>query len=248
MSGSVIDQSWFGAVAPTPLPLILIAVALSLVPVALICTTSFLKLSIVFGILRNALGAQQIPSSALISALCLVLTIHIMRPVISEMVKSSSEPNSREIASETTTKPPREQPKEANRFTTTELIALGKRILPPIETFLRKHSRLKERIFFAQGQHSAPNDGPSTQNEIVGENFLTLLPAFILSEMQGAFLIGLFVFLPFLVIDLVVATILVAMGMNMVSPMTISLPLKIAVFVASDAWFLLCRSLVLHYK
>jgi type III secretion protein R len=110
--------------------------------------------------------------------------------------------------------------------------------MKPLEEFLKKFSFPREREFFTK----RPDGSQRT------ESVFTLIPAFLLSELSRAFSIGVMVFLPFLVIDLVVTNLLIALGMTMTNPMTITFPVKLLLFVASDGWFLLCRSLILSYR
>ena len=134
----------------------------------------------------------------------------------------------------------------------------------PLYNFLEKNSSLKERTFFAKMRHQGPKQGdieqkiseppckPTQDGEamsctIEGEDFSTLIPAFLITELKEAFALGFLIFLPFLVIDLIVAQILLSLGMMMVSPVTIAMPFKLLLFVACDGWFLFCKNLVLGY-
>lgn len=205
---------------------------LAVLPFIILSVTSFIKLSVVFGILRNAIGAQQVPSSAITSLLAFVLTLHVMAPVGVE-IKSAWEEGT--VSREK--KPEIPAVKDLGTLQVADLLPLGdklKRVGAPLLRFLEKHSRQKERTFFS--------------GLAEGESFFTLLPAFIISELTEAFAIGFAVFLPFLILDLVVANILVGLGMVMVTPAVVSLPFKIILFVLVDGWFLLCRGLVLGYQ
>ena len=229
-----------GASSPV-IGFILIA-SVSLLPFLVLTVTSYLKLSVVFGILRSALGAGNIPSATLTSIMSLILSLHIMVPVFSDLDFS-------EIYK-----------LDSNSKLEPELQRLEKSfhaVKIPLEKFLAKHSRLKERKFFL-----SISDDQKTQIDLSqldenkceedaclyqGEGLSSLVPSFILSELREAFAIGFLLFLPFLIIDLVVANLLVGMGMMMVSPISISLPFKIFMFVACDGWFLLSKSLMLSY-
>ncbi len=260
-----------------PIGLTLLLVLLGVVPTLVLGLTSYLKFSVVFNILKNALGAGQLPSSALITLLSLVLTLFVMAPVAKETsgdVKKYF--SSRKAGS-------------ASSLSVAEISELLVYGAGPLTTFLRRHSNVRERKFFAQiylqqiniqskdvssrehvgenflaavqeslhGRGSAPG-GSARENllaaanisappVIPGETFFSLVPSFVISELHDAFAIGFTIYLPFLVIDLVVANLLVGLGMMMVSPPTVSLPLKIILFVACDGWFLLCRGLLLGY-
>ena len=246
--------------AENPLYYALIMMGMALLPFALLSFTSFIKISVVLSILRNALGAGQLPSASISSLIALVLSIHVMTPLVQELVL------------EIQAKPEALAKLSADIRQVKVLYEAG---VNPLLSFLRKHSRKEERNFFAKLsviQNNFKNgskgdidrrlilkelylkqpcrqlDGGKNQEcAIPGENILTLIPAFVLSELREAFAIGFTIFLPFLVIDLVVANLLVGLGMMMVSPVSISLPFKILLFVACDGWYLLCRSLVLGY-
>ena len=228
--GATLTSTSF-ALESSPLPLLLIVGMLALVPFLMLGATSYLKLSIVFGILRNAIGAQQIPSAALTSLLALALTLRIMAPVGSEIGRELQP-----ILSIASTSP---------RIPVPKLLEVLSRSQRPLTNFLVRHSRMRERLFFAGIESPASN---FSETELLpGESVLSLIPAFMLSELQAAFAIGVVLFLPFIVIDLVVANLLVGLGLNMVSPAAFSLPLKLLLFAGCDAWFLLSRSLVLSY-
>lgn len=197
---------------------------LAVLPFLILSVTSFMKLSVVFGILRNAIGAQQVPSSAITSLLAFVLTLHVMAPVGGEMKSAWQEGQGLAV-------------RDLGELQLSDLQRMGEKLkvaTAPLLKFLEKHSRQKERAFFSQLAE--------------GESFFTLLPAFIISELTEAFAIGFAIFLPFLILDLVVANILVGLGMVMVTPAVVSLPFKIILFVLVDGWFLLCRGLVLGYQ
>ena len=211
---------------------------ISMLPFIVLAFTSFIKLSVVFGILKSALGAGNIPSSSVIALLSLMLSLHIMAPTFANLSLEqgllAKENGKLDLESETES-----------------IMELVHSVKDPLSEFLRNHSRLKEREFFLEYSGvplSASCEEGSSDCELKGESLFTLIPAFVLSELREAFAIGFLVFLPFLIVDLVVANILVGMGMMMVSPAAISLPFKILLFVVCDGWFLLSRSLVLGYS
>lgn len=283
-----------------PIFLILLLFGFALVPFVLLSFTSFLKLSVVFHILRNALGGGQIPSGVLVSLLSFVLTMQIMAPVAREaaekvqamLVKQDSEnkgkSQKRKKGVRALLLPLKRGSGQVQQFF--DLMGTG---IVPFGNFLCKHSRPKERLFFAHLQSLPQHDehdqrakgqslkglqefpslieervekqvttAQSSQAEdsnhsplnskhectLEGENIFSLLPAFVLSELQQAFAIGFTIFLPFLVIDLVVSNLLIGLGMTMMNPITFSFPLKLVLFVLCDGWFLLCRGLVLGYQ
>ena len=211
-------QSWAG--------LFLLAGA----PTILIGCTSFLKLSVVFGIFKNALGAQGVPSSIATGLLAFALTCHIMTPAARESLTALQ----REIAG---------SPKRVSAAEqVTQLLKLWTVGSAPLRRFMEQHAGERERRFFA-----FPQGGVALADSLAGESFFSLLPAFLITELTRGFALGVSIFLPFLVVDLLVANVLVALGMSMVSPISIALPLKLALFVICDGWFHLSRSLVLSY-
>ncbi|MCB0325687.1 MAG: EscR/YscR/HrcR family type III secretion system export apparatus protein [Bdellovibrionales bacterium] len=238
-------EALFGDSA-NPLHLLAAMAALSLLPFLMLAFTSFVKLSVVFSILRNALGAGQVPSGAVSTLLSLTLSIHIMAPVL-ESARGAYE----------NAPPPK---RGANEFEASELFRKLPLVAVPFLDFLRRHTRLEERAFFAELRRNRNSTG---RQETVSrtcetgltieqcleteETVLTLVPAFVISELRVAFAFGFLLFLPFLIIDLIVANILMGLGMVMVNPVSISLPFKLLLFVACDGWMLLCRSLVLSY-
>ena len=234
------------ALGDVPLSGVVGIVLLSLLPLALLSVTSFLKLSVVLSILRNALGAQGVPSAALSALLSLLLTIHIMRPVAVEMAARIAH-MAPEQQVETTNRPRRER---IRLETVRDLLIVLDAAAEPLADFLRRHSGLRQRRYFIDPQRSSPiaTIGTAASTEaLAGESFYSLIPAFVFSELAAACALGVRIFLPFMVIDLVVASVLVGMGMGMVSPVTVALPLKLLLFVSVDGWFLLAEGLVRSY-
>jgi len=223
-----------------PVVLVIVLGALSLAPFVVIMLTSFVKISVVLSILRNALGTQQVPPNQVITGLAFVLTIFIMVPVTRQMYQAAGTiGNTRDIFSEASVK---------------SLFEATKQGKEPLRKFLAKHSHDKDRILFMEmaarlevqaGHESQPQATVSPQ--ISKEDFQVVIPAFVTSELKEAFQIGFLVFVPFIIIDMVVANVLLAMGMHMLSPSVISLPFKLLLFVLVDGWFLVVRGLVLSY-
>ncbi|AIY66923.1 MULTISPECIES: type III secretion system export apparatus subunit SctR [Pseudoalteromonas] len=200
--------------------------ALALVPFLAVMATSFIKIVIVFSLLRNALGVQQTPPNMALYGVAMVLTLYVMAPVGFE-VKEYMDNNPEVVES-------------PERFG--ELIDNG---LKPYLQFLHKNTTETERDFFINKAHELwPEKHAKTLNE---NSLLVLMPAFTVTQITEAFKIGFLIYLPFLVIDLIVSNILLAMGMMMVSPMTISLPFKLLVFVLLDGWTRLTHGLIAGY-
>ena len=209
----------------SPFYLMIPLALMALIPFLAVMGTSFLKLVVVFSILRNATGLQQIPPNIAMNALAIILTLYIMAPVGYEMYE-------------------RIQPEQLN-YEDMSWIETVKEGIQPYRDFLKANTTADERNFFLK---SARLLWPSRyQKELSGDDLIILLPSFCISELTKAFQIGFLLYLPFIIIDLIVSNILLAMGMMMVSPMTISLPFKLLLFVLLEGWTRLIHSLVLSY-
>lgn len=199
------------------LQILLMLTVLSLAPAILILMTSFTRIVVVFSFLRQALGTQQTPSNQIIAGLALFLTFFIMMPVWQEVNANALQPYLNETISQET--------------------AL-KEALAPIRQFMFKQTREKDLALFVQ--MSKMNKPKSPQDIPIS----ALIPAFVISELKTAFIIGFVLFVPFLVIDMVVASVLLSMGMMMLPPILISLPFKLMLFVLVDGWHLIVGSMV----
>ncbi len=210
-----------GSLTATSLQLILVITLLSLAPGLAIMVTCFPFIVTVLAILRQGLGLQQSPPNMLIVSLALFLTYFVMEPVFQEAYSAGIEPLMN------------------NTLATSEAIEAG---LQPFRIFMA--GRVDPDTFAAIADLR-----PDTVGATVGEDaaYSVLVPSFMLSEIARAFQVGFLVFLPFLIIDLVVAAILMSMGMMMVPPAIVSLPFKLAFFVVADGWSLLAGSLVRSY-
>ncbi|MGY0215959.1 type III secretion system export apparatus subunit SctR [Endozoicomonadaceae bacterium StTr2] len=209
----------------SPFYLMLPLAALSLVPFIAIMGTSYLKLVVVFNILRNATGLQQVPPNMALNALAIILTLYIMAPIGFDAYEDLKD---REFS-----------------FNDMSWVEAFDDASVPYRQFLIKHTSAAQRNFFLK---SARTLWPKKyQGELTGDSMLILLPAFCITELTRAFQIGFLLYLPFIVIDLIISNILLAMGMMMVSPMTISLPFKLLLFVLLNGWTRLIHSLVLSY-
>ena len=199
---------------------------LSLAPFMAIMVTSFTKISIVLSLIRNALGVQQVPSNMVINGLAIILSFYIMTPVGFQMLE-------------------RAQGVDLSEKNVASLIELGNAVKEPMKEFLIKHSKQKERLFFIRTAHAIWPEKLATTLE--DDDLMVLVPAFTVTELTAAFQIGFLLYLPFIAIDLVVSNVLLAMGMMMVSPMTISLPFKLLLFVLVDGWSKLIHGLIMTY-
>ncbi|MBL6080031.1 type III secretion system export apparatus subunit SctR [Belnapia sp. T18] len=211
---------------PNPVSLIVLLGALALVPFVAILTTTYLKLVVVMGLVRNALGVQNVPPNMALNGIAIVLTLYIMAPVGHQAYDAV-----------------RDRPVAMSDLQA--LAGLASDAAEPFRAFLDRNTKPADRIFFVNtAQRLWP---PELAVGVTDRDFLVLVPAFTTAELTAAFRIGFLLFLPFIVVDLVVSNILLAMGMNMVSPMTISLPFKLFLFVVVNGWEALIQGLVLSY-
>ncbi|MET0064926.1 MAG: flagellar type III secretion system pore protein FliP [Candidatus Thiodiazotropha sp.] len=218
---SVTTDGQGGQTYTLTIQVLLFMTALTLLPGALMMMTSFARIIIVLAILRQALGTQNTPSNQILIGLALFLTLYIMMPVLSEV---------NEVAV---------QPYLAGDIETVEALQLA---AEPVKSFMLAQTREDDLALFARigdfGEFNEPGDVP----------FSLLLPSFATSELKTGFQIGFLLFIPFLIIDLVVASILMSMGMMMLSPMIISLPFKIMLFVLIDGWALVFGTLASSFQ
>ncbi|MBR4894471.1 MAG: type III secretion system export apparatus subunit SctR [Kiritimatiellae bacterium] len=204
---------------------------LSLVALLAMVATSFLKLVVVMGLIRNALGVQSIPPNMVLNALAVILSFYILAPVGEEMWAIYSK-LSADVGSDAKVE---------------EWTEIALKAAEPYRQWLDKQAGERERAFFvATAERLWSKDG--VESAVVDQNsFHILIPSFCVSELSRAFKIGFLVYLPFIAIDIIVSNILLAMGMMMVSPVTISLPFKLLLFVMVDGWTLLIQGLVRGY-
>lgn len=202
------------------LQMLVVMSVFSLLPFMFCCMTSFLRFTIVFSMLKTALGTQQVPPSIVIIGLSMILTFYTMGGVFQKMYEYGSVP-----------------------YKSSKNIVLAlEQGSKPLKEFMMKQTRESDLAFFVELSHKTP---PKSPEEI---NMWEVAPAYILSELKTAFEIGFVVFVPFIVLDLVVANILLALGMFMLSPTIISLPFKLLIFIAVDGWALIVQGLVQSYN
>ncbi|KAB2869592.1 MAG: type III secretion system export apparatus subunit SctR [Burkholderiaceae bacterium] len=210
----------------SPSSALLTVVVLALAPFVAVMVTSFTKIVVVLNLLRNALGLQQVPPNTVINGLALVLSIYVMYPVGLEMGE-------------------RVQGMQNIGNSTQSMLKAADTAKEPLRDFLLKHSRPVERAFFLKTAQRALK--PEQAAALSERDFLVVVPSFVVGELAVAFEIGFLIFLPFLVIDLVISNILMAMGMMMLSPTTVSMPFKLLLFVLIDGWVKLTHGLILTY-
>jgi len=211
----------------------------AIVPLVVLMLTSFVKLSVVLSLLRNAIGTPDAPSALVVTGLALVLTIFVMTPVALDMAHAATEPAA----------PMKVNPDDHSVAGTLRAIvpaeyqgqlAAAERAATPLRAFLLNHAAPKDRETFVDLARKMKRDAK-------GDELWVVAPAFLASQLREAFLIAILIFIPFLVIDLVVALSLAALGLTTTSPQLVSLPLKLMLFVAVDGWRLLIDGLLRSY-
>lgn len=199
------------------LQILLMMTILSLAPSIVIMTTSYLRIIIVFHFLKSALGTQQMPPSQLLAGVALFLTFFVMAPTWNKVNDEAL------------------KPLMDNKLTTQQAYDKG---IEPIRQFMFKNVRDEDlELFIGLSQQARP----ATRNDVAT---YILIPAFVLSELRAGFIMGFFLFIPFIMVDMIVSSILMSMGMMMMPPMMISLPFKILLFILVDGWNLIVSSLV----
>lgn len=218
------------------LMVVVVLFIMGLLPFFVMMTTSFVKITVVFSLIRSALGTQQIPPNQVITGLAIILTVYIMLPVgmrvynevdaVMEAHKVEGQPVFSQV----------------NAPLMKEAFARAKE---PVREFLVKHSSYKNRSLFVQMSKRLYKG----EDKLVLEekDFSVAIPAFVITELAEAFQIGFVIFLPFLVIDMVVSNILLSLGMFQLSPVTVSLPFKLLLFVIVDGWYMIVQGLVRGY-
>jgi len=210
----------------TPSSALLTVIIVAIAPFVAVMVTSFTKIVVVLSLLRNALGVQQVPPNLVINGLAMILTMYVMYPVGNQVINNISETDQTVTSTDGLL----------------EIASVGKE---PIREFLVTHSNELERSFFYSTVQKMAEETPDMSVE--STDFVVLLPAFTISELSEAFQIGFLIYLPFIIIDLVVSNILMALGMMMLSPTLVSLPFKLLLFVMVDGWAKLSHGLVVSY-
>jgi type III secretion protein R len=220
------------AMMGSPLNLVIVLGALALLPFLLIMVTSFVKVAVVLSLLRTAIGTQQVPPTQVITGLAIVLSIYIMAPVGIDAYQAVW---------------PKLQTLEQQERSATldDYAEIGDSVAAPLRAFLVEHSDEAERQLLYELAVQMRTDEQAENLE--RDDLIIAIPAFVVTELEEAFTIGFVLFIPFIIVDLVVANILLSLGMHMLSPTTISLPFKLLLFVLVDGWFLVVKGLVLGY-
>ncbi len=220
--------------ASRPLAVLVLLVLLSLLPFLLLMLTSFVKIAVVISILRSAMGAAQVPPGQVVTGLSLLLTLFVMAPT-GERIWESVEP----VWS---------QQSQADLLSAGGLAVVAQALAAgkaPVVQFLERHAQGRDKeTFLALARRLRT---PEAAAAVGVSDIMVLAPAFVVSELRRAFQMGFLIFVPFLVIDLVVASLLAALGLQLLSPSLVSLPLKLLLFVLADGWNLVLRGLVASY-
>ena len=203
------------------LQVIAVLTLVTIAPGILMMTTSFVRIVVIIGFLRNALATQNVPPNQVIVSLAMFLTFYIMAPYWSQANDNGL------------------QPYLAGQITQEEAIT---NVLEPMREFMFRQTRESDLALFVNLSEA---ERPNSQEEV---STFVLIPAFIISELKTAFQIGFMLYVPFIVIDMIVATTLMSMGMMMLPPVMISLPFKILLFVMIDGWHLLIRSIIVSFR
>ena len=215
----------------SPEVLLLVSLGIGLVPILIAIGTCYLKFSIVLSLLRSGFGTQQAPSASMVMALSMVMSLVVMQPVISKTREALGNVSVAELSK--------------GKFD--EVLKHGDGLVVPWRTFLLQHSGERELETFRRlngGITVAPEKFASSDDTTL----VTALGAFVLSEIKKGFVIAFLLLIPFFVIDLIVGNLLVALGLTMMSPSTVGLPLKLLLFISSDGWLLLAKSLISAYR
>ena len=201
---------------------------MALVPLMVVTTTSFLKISLVLLVLRNAIGVQQVPPTLAIYGISLALSVFIMAPTVQEVGKRALSADSNPVASRSV-----------------PLLQKAQNAFDPLRTFMLKMSRPEQReMFLASAKKLWPKDAAK---DAKSSDALILIPAFVVSELQTGYEIGFLIYIPFVVIDLLISNLLMALGMQQVSPQTITIPLKLLLFTLVSGWAKLLNALAMSY-
>jgi len=209
-----------------PTVIIGLLIGLSMAPFVAMMVTSFVKIVVVLSLIRNALGVQSIPPNMVINGMALILSLFVMSPVIEDMYDVVRQ-------------------RDVKLDDKKALLETAEEVKEPLKKFLLKHAHPTERRFFQKA--ATKLWPPERAANLRDDDLMVLIPAFTVRELTSAFEIGFLIYLPFIIVDLVVSNILLAMGMQMISPTTVSLPFKLLLFVLADGWTRLIHGLVLSY-
>jgi flagellar biosynthesis protein FliP len=217
----VVSQLAHGSRAGLPLDVLAALTLLAAVPFLLVMTTSFVRIVVVLSLVRSAIGAASLPPNAVLSGLALLLTFAVMAPTFERVRSTAVEPYAK------------------GRLTQPQML---ERAFLPLRDFMRRQTHRRDLELFARISRTRGNAAAAARDPLV------LAPAFVVGELRSAFAIGFALYLPFVAIDLAVASILMGLGMFMLSPPIVSLPCKLLLFVMMDGWSLVCGGVVATFR
>jgi type III secretion protein R len=211
-----------------PVSLFIALMAMAVLPFVAMVVTSYTKVVVVLGLLRNALGVQQVPPNMVLNGIAIIIAAYVMAPVAME-------------ASDRMQRAPEEQSSN-----TQQLMLAVSAAREPFRAFLVKHAQPAEKAFFLKSAQAVWP--PERAQALQPDDLIVLAPAFLLTELTEAFRIGFLLYLAFVIVDLVVANVLLAMGLSQVSPTNVAIPFKLLLFVVLDGWSQVMHGLVLTYR
>jgi len=209
------------------LPLLVIAFAIGVLPFVAMMVTSYTKIVVVLGLLRNALGVQQVPPNMVLNGIAIIVSAYIMAPLVMDSYDRMKDQGF--------------APSSAGQIG--QILDVAK---DPVRKFLDKHAQQREKNFFLKSAVAVWP--PERAKALKADDLIVLAPAFTLSELTAAFKIGFLLYLAFVVVDLIIANILLALGLSQVTPTQVAIPFKLLLFVVMDGWSTLIHGLVLTYK
>ncbi len=213
-----------------PISLLVVLAVMAVLPFAAMVVTSYAKIVVVLGLLRNAIGVQQVPPNTVLNGIALIMSCYIMAPILIEASNAMTQ----------------RRPTDASTTTSQQLVAVADSAREPFRRFLDKTAHEREKQFFLR---SAELVWPPEQAKALKkDDLLVLAPAFLLTELAAAFRIGFLLYLAFIVVDIVIANVLLAMGLSQVTPTNVAIPFKLLLFVMLDGWSRLVHGLVLTYR
>jgi len=211
-----------------PVSLFLALMAMAVLPFVAMVVTSYTKVVVVLGLLRNALGVQQVPPNMVLNGIAIIIAAYVMAPVAMD-------------AADRMQRTPTEQGSN-----TQQLMSAVSAAREPFRAFLIKHSQATEKAFFLKSAQAVWP--PERAQALQADDLIVVAPAFLLTELTEAFRIGFLLYLAFVIVDLVVANVLLAMGLSQVSPTNVAIPFKLLLFVVLDGWSQVMHGLVLTYR
>jgi type III secretion protein R len=215
--------------AADPISLLLILMGMAVLPFAAMVVSSYAKIVVVLGLLRNAIGVQQVPPNMVLNGIAMIVSCYIMAPILIDAQAALNVGSQSDKGSDAQ-----------------HIVAAVDAAREPFRRFLDKHAHEREKVFFLK---SAIVIWPPEQaRKLEKTDLMVLAPAFLLTEMSAAFRIGFLLYLAFVVVDIVIANVLLAMGLSQVTPTNVAIPFKLLLFVVLDGWSRLIHGLVLTYR